>query len=219
MLRPYYVKVYQSNRGLWSRTNDGIVPALLLLLGSTAIGLAVPPITVIFGQPGLLVYVLALLAAGMLCLQQALVPTRQDNRRAWLGITAGMLCWSVVAGMAALGVPILPNLAGVLLLVMVSLIFTLLWKTSLPLGARFFGLAFLLHWGAQVFVSVLAWLAAFSPVFALGLRITGALAVFAALLVASWILAHSRGRVQRAGGALALWFLAGLALSVFQLVW
>jgi hypothetical protein len=214
MLWRYIMKLYQNNRGLWSRLVDGVFSALLLLLGSITILLVIPPIAVRFGRPGLLVYMIGLLAIAMYALQQALIPLHPDTRRAWFGIAGGMLAWSVAVVNNSLGVPIFPNQAGIVLLIMVSLIVALLWK-SVPLGARFFSLAFLLNWVESIFLNLQPWLASFSPIFALLLRLVGVLALAGALMVAGWILLRSRGRIQRVSGALALYFLVSLFISIF----
>ena len=215
MLRQYYAKIYQNNRGWWSRMKDGVISAALLLLGSMTILLIIPPIAVRFGQPGLLVYVLGLLAVAMYSLQQALIPLYADTTRAWFGIVGGMLAWSVAIVNNALGVPIFPSLAGIVLLLMVAMIVALLWKNVLPLGARFFSLTFLLCWVENVFLSVQPWLASYSPIFALLLRMVGVLALAGAALVSGWVILRSRGRIQRVSGALALWFLVSLFLATF----
>jgi hypothetical protein len=195
---------------------DGIFSAALLLLASITILLVIRPIAVAFEQPGLLIYMLALLAVSMYSLQQALLPVYTDTARAWYGIVGGMLSWSVARVSSEMGVPILPNPAGIVLLIMVVLIVALLWKSALPLGGRFFSLTFLLNWAANVFLSVQGWLAQISPIFALSLRLVGVLAAAGAVLIAGWILFRSRGRMQRVSGALALWFLTNLVLSIFS---
>lgn len=215
MLRQYYMKLYQNNRGLWSRMTDGIFSAALLLLVSITILLVIPPIEVLFGRPGLLIYMVCLLAVAMYALQQALIPLHTDTIRAWYGIAGGLLAWSVVVVNSALGVSILPNLGTIVFLVMVAMIVMLLWKNVLPLGARFFSLTFLISWAEGVFLSIQPWLASFSPIFALLLRLMGVLALAGAVFVSIWIILRSRGRIQRVSGALALWFLFSLFLSIF----
>jgi hypothetical protein len=152
----------------------------------------------------------------MFSLQQALVPGRLDITRAWYGIAGGFLAWSVAEVCIYLGVPLMPNLAGLVPLIMVVLIVTLLWRTVLPVGARFFSLTLLLNWIEHVFMQIGKLLATFSPIFELAYRATAYLAIFAVLLVLGWIVFQSRRRLQRISGALAIWFLVSLALYVFR---
>ncbi len=200
----------------WSKLTDGILASAVLILIWMTVALVIRPISVAFGPPGLLIYVLGLLAAAMFALQQALVPGRMDATRAWYGTVGGFLAWSVVEVTSYLGVPVLPNLAGLLLLIMVALIVGLLWKTVLPVGVRFFSLTLILNWAEYALMKIEGTLATFSPIFRLAYQATGFLAILAALLTLGWILFQSRRRMQRVRGALAVWFLLSLALYVFR---
>lgn len=205
----------QNNREWWSKLMDGVLASIALILLWLTIVLSVRPIEVMFGPPGLLVYVLVLLAVSMFSLQESLVSRHSDTTRSWYGIIGGFLAWLVVEVMNHLGVPLLPNLAGIILLLMVSMIVGLLWRNILPLGVRFFSLTFLLNWTEYIFMHVQGMLAHFSPIFTLTYRATGFLAIFFVILVLGWILFQSRRRIQRVSGSLTIWFLASLALYVF----
>ncbi len=215
MDQPANTKPAPKNPDMWSKMTDGIMTSATLILIWLVVVIAIRPIQLFFGPPGLLVYVLGLLAVAMFALQQALVTGRAETLRAWYGITAGFLCWSVVQVCGYLGVPILPNLAGVVLLIMAVLIAALLWRT-LPLGARFFGLTLLLNWSEYVFMRFQVVLASFSPIFKLTYRATGFVAIALGILVIVWILFKSRRRIHRVNAALMIWFLVSLAVYVFN---
>jgi len=200
----------------WSKLTDGLLAATILILLWLMIALAIRPIAVAFGPPGLLIFVLGLLAVAMFSLQQALVPGRLDTTRAWYGIAGGFLAWAVAEVCIYLGVPLMPNLAGLLPLIMVILIVTLLWRPVLPVGARFFALTFILNWSEHAFIRIEEMLAAYSPIFELTYKAIAYLALLAVLLVLSWIVFRTRRRIQRISGALAIWFLISLALYVFR---
>ncbi len=200
----------------WSRLIDGILASAILVLTWLTIALSVRPISVIFGPPGLLVYVLGLLAVAMYALQHALTPRRSVTARAWFGITGGFLAWSVVEVSGYLGVPVTPRLAGLVLLIMAALIVGLLWRTVLPVGARFFSLMFLLNWTEHALMHFQETLAGFSPIFKLTYRATAYLALIGAVLVLAWILFQSRRRIDRISAALTVWFLVSLAIYVFR---
>jgi hypothetical protein len=199
-----------------SKLTDGVLAAAVLILIWMTVALAIRPISMAFGPPGLLVYDLGLLAVAMFALQQALVPGRIDAVRAWYGITSGLLAWAVVEVTGYLGVPVMPGMAVVILLIMAGLIVWLMWKTVLPAGARFFSLTLLLNWAEHLLMETEETLAVFSPVFHLVCRATGFLAILLAVLALGWILFQSRRRIQRISAALAIWFLFSLALYVFR---
>lgn len=205
------------NQGEWqSKLTDGVLLSVILILLWLTFSLTLRPLHILLGMPGLLVFVLGLMAVSMYTLQQAIVSRRLDAYRAWLGITGGFLCWLVVLITGQMGVPIFPNLASVLLLVMVGLIVAILWRSVLPLGVRFFFLTFLMNWAGYLFAGVQEQLSSLSPVFTLAQFVLGGLFAFAALVVLGWILFQTRRRLQRVSGGLALWFLISMLIYSFQ---
>lgn len=203
------------SRDGWSKLTDGLLAAVILYLLWLFVVLAIRPIEQRFGQPGLLVYTLGLLAVAMYALQQAIFQRHSETTRAWYGIASGSLAWSVMEVSTFLGAPILANAGGVILMIMVSLIFTLLWRSALPLGMKFFGVTLLMNWAEYILMQVQAWLSSLSPIFALSYRITGYLALFGIVLAIGYIFSYSRRRLQRISAALLVWFFASLALYVF----
>ena len=203
------------SRDGWSKLTDGLLAAVILYLLWLFVVLAIRPIEQRFGQPGLLVYTLGLLAVAMYALQQAIFQRHSETTRAWYGIASGSLAWSVMEVSTFLGAPILANAGGVILMIMVSLIFTLLWRSALPLGMKFFGVTLLMNWAEYILMQVQSWLSSLSPIFALSYRITGYLALFGIVLAIGYIFSYSRRRLQRVCAALLVWFFASLALYVF----
>lgn len=216
MLSQWNLKTILNNHDWRSKLTDGVLAAAVLFLLWLVVALAAHPIRVIFGLPGMLVYALGLMAVALFSFQQSLVGGRPDNVRAWYGIAGGLLIWSMIEVSGDLGLPVIPSPSGVIILIMVSLIVGLLWRNFLPVGARFFSLTILLNWAELLFMSTQEWLASFSPVFTLTYRATGYLAILAAFLTLGWILFHTRRRIQRVSGALAIWFMISLALYVFR---
>jgi hypothetical protein len=208
-------KLLENNHEWWSKIADGLAAAGLITLLWFTVTLVIRPIQNQLGQPGLLVYGLGLLAISMFSLQQSLVPRRGETSRAWFGIAGGLLAWSVARVTAEMGVPILPSLAGVIQLMMAGLIVFLLWRSVLPLGARFFSLTFLLSWSAYIFLAIHTYLAQLAPFFAVLLRVLGVAAGFLTLLLVAWILFQTRRRIQRISGALAVWFLITVMVEIF----
>jgi hypothetical protein len=151
----------------------------------------------------------------MYSLQHSIFQHHSETIRAWHGIAGGTLAWSVVEVTTFLGAPALVNAGSIILIIMVSLIFMLLWRSSLAMGMRFFGLTLLMNWAEYLLMQMQANLSVLSPIFALVFRLTGYLALFGIVLAIGYILSYSQRRIQRVSAALAIWFFASLALYVF----
>jgi len=214
-MRAEYNPLSKISRDWRSKLVDGVFVAVALCLTWLTVTLTVRPVALYFGRPGLLIYVLGLLAASMYALQQSLAAGRPDTIRVWYGTAGGFLAWTVISVSSYLGLPV-SHPANVILIMMVSLIVAMLWRPVLPLGVRFFSLTMLLNWAGSMIVSAQETLSGFSPFFTLMYRATGYLAVILVVLALGWILFVSRRRIQRISGALAIWFLVSLALYVFR---
>lgn len=207
-------KFPEISREWHSKLVEGVLAAIVLCLMWFIVALSIGPVEGAFGKPGLLVYVLGVMAVSLFALQQALAHRHSEPVRAWFGTAGGFLAWVVVLICAHFGLPVEKS-AGLILMMMVSLIVLLLWRV-LPVGPRFFGLAFLLNWFSRILMYAGEVLAKFSPVFDLLYRATGYLAMLFGTLGLGWILFFSKRRIERIAGALGLWFLVSLALYVFQ---
>lgn len=216
MLQQISARLARNNYEGWSKISDGILAVAALTLLWMIIPLAAQPVKNLLGLPGLLIDALGLLAISMLCLQQSIVSRHSDATRAWFGSVGGFLAWGVVAVSSYLGVPVLPSLASIILLVMVALIVILLWRNILPVGVRFFSIALLFNWTGQIFIIIQESLAKHSPIFALSFRATAVVAAIGAVAGIAWILFRSRRRVQSVSGALGVWFLVSLVIYVIQ---
>jgi hypothetical protein len=204
-----------NNGDWWSKLTDGILLALILLLVWMTVFLTIRPINAMFGPPGLLLYVLALMAVSVYTLQQSIISRRPDTQRALFGIAGGFLAWSSVLITSQMGVPIFPNLASLLLLVLMALVVAVLWRSVLPQGVRFFFLTFLMNWVGYIYAGVQEWAVPISPIFALARPVLGVLFCLAILYVLGWILFQSRRRLHRVSGGLILWFLISLVIYAF----
>lgn len=212
----WFARLPQKQKEWFSKLTDGVLAAVTLVLLWLTILLGLRPISLQYGPPGLLVFVVGLLAVSMYAFQQALSVRHGETVRAWYGMAGGFLAWSVIETVTYLGVPVLPNLASVVIFIMVVLIVAILWRYGLPVGARFFAATFLLNWVGLVFMHFHAVLAELSLVFSLTYRATGYLAIIGLVFVLFWILFQSRRRVHRLTGALVIWFLVSLALYTFR---
>jgi len=202
------------SRDLRSKLIDGVLSAIILCFTWLTVSLSISPVETTFGAPGLLIYVLGLMAISLYALQQALVNRRSEPTRAWFGMAGGFLAWAVVSICAYFGLPVVKS-ASLILIMMLSLILILLWRV-LPIGPRFFGLAFVLNWLISILMHGGKLLTMFSPVFTLLFRATGYISILFIFLVLGWILFVTHRRIERVIGALSLWFLVSLALYVFR---
>lgn len=216
MQQEWVARLPQKQRDWFSKLTDGVLASIILVLLWLTILLGLRPISLRYGPPGLLVFVIGLLAVSMYAFQQSLSKRHGETVRAWYGMAGGFLAWSVVETVAYLGVPVLPNMAGVVIFILVALIVAIMWRYGLPVGAKFFAASFLLNWVGLVFMHLQGTLAMLSPVFSLTYRATGYLAIIGAVFVLVWILFQSRRRVHRLTGALTIWFLVSLALYTFR---
>jgi hypothetical protein len=212
MLQQIKGKLAQNNGDWWSKLTDGVLLAVILLLLWMTISLTIRPINAMFGAPGLLLFVLGLMAVSMYTLQQSIISRQPDTHRAWFGIAGGFLAWSVVLITSQMGVPIFPNLASMLLLVLMALVVAILWRSVLPQGVRFFFLTFLMNWVGYIYAGVQEWILPISPVFTPVRLVIGALFSLAILYVLGWIFFRSRRRLHRISGGLMLWFLISMVI-------
>jgi hypothetical protein len=201
---------------LRSKLLDGLLPALVLYLLLMLILFGLGPIAGHFGGPGLLVYILGLLAIAMFSLQRALSAGLSETTRAWYGMAAGVLAWAVVEISQMLEPASETGLRSGILLILAALTGVLLWRHGLPLGGRFFWFAFTVNWASRVFLSYLNAAAGWSDALMLFSRGLGfaAAAGTAGLLV--WLFAASTRRVQRIWASLAIVMLTVFAVIIFN---
>ncbi len=202
-------------RDLRSKLIDGLLPtAVFYLLAMLAI-MPAPLIARFWGGPGLLLYLLGLLAVAMYSLQRALVNRFSEATRAWYGMAGGLLAWSVVELAGSLENRPLYGPTPVILLIMTALITVLLWRPYLPVGARFFLAASLAGGVRQLTIHFIQTLSGWSPALQVLYLGTGIAAAGAGLLVLAWIFVFSEWQIQRMWGALAA---ALLALTAFAIL-
>jgi hypothetical protein len=197
-----------------SKLVDGVLSAFVLCLTWLVVALSIGPVEVIFGTPGLLIYVLGLMAIAVYSLQQSMNNHHAEPTRAWYGAAGGFLAWSVVSVSAHFGLPVQKS-SGLILIIMAGLIVAELWRV-LPVGPRFFCVALLLNWLGSICMHIGGVLSRYSPIFTLLYRATGYIAILLALLGIGWVLFLTRRRIERISAALVIWFLVSLALYVFR---
>lgn len=206
---------FDFGNNLKSRIIDGILPAVILILTWLLVVLTIHPIQQALGQPGLMIYTLGLLAIAMFALQHAVLEKHSHILRAWYGIASGFLGWAVTEVSISLNAPIFAAPGGVILIIMVALVFYILWKNGLPVGARFFVTVFLMNWFVHLFVDLQEFFSSESALFTLTYRATGYFSILGMVAILVYILFHSRRRIERICASVGVWFLFSLAVYVF----
>ena len=200
---------------LRSKVYDGLLPGLLLFLLLVVSLLLVSPIEYTTGKPGVMVYVLALLAVSIMCLERSINSQASDASRAMNGMASGALAWIVVELSNYIGSFAIESVTGGLIFIMVVLITATIWRRGLPMGIQYFSGTFVLLWGGYLVVAAKntfsAWWADESTI----LATIGWVFILLAAVAAVLILVKSRNRLERLWGSLLIAFFMILALNTF----
>lgn len=207
--------ILKIRRDLASKLIDGIGAAVVLLLLFGLLTFLQKPVNQVIGRPGLLAYVIVILAASIFCLERAVHAHLSGVRQAWNGMLSGLLAWLVVRFTFELGGQAVSGLSATLIFLMTGLITATLWRQVLPVGARFFFFTFLLNWfiwlltsGVRVWFVQLAYL---GEIF----RVIGYLCLAGAVITTGWMFYYSERRMQRLWFGLWTWFFCQLMVMVF----
>jgi hypothetical protein len=187
---------------LRSKLVDGVLPGVALYLLVMMLAMAAGPIRAIVGGLGSLLLAVSLLAVGMFSLNRALASSLAEPTRAWYGMAAGTLVWSVASMMLTMDGITVYGLSSVILLIMGGLVAAQLWRENLSTGGRFFMVTFLLQWGAAVLANYLNWMADQIALQDWVQRSWGWVVLAAAVMVFGWMMVRSETRLQRSGAAL-----------------
>lgn len=187
---------------LRSKLVDGVLPGVALYLLVMMLAMAAGPIRAIVGGLGSLLLAVSLLAVGMFSLNRALASSLAEPTRAWYGMAAGTLVWSVASMMLAMDNISGYGLSSVILLIMGGLVVAQLWRENLSTGGRFFAVSLLLQWGAAVLANYLNWIADRIALHDWVQQSWGWVVLVAAVMVFGWMMVRSETRLQRSGAAL-----------------
>lgn len=198
-----------------SKISDGIGTAFYMLVLYFSTRLVYPFVETTFGKPGVFVYILILLAAGIIMLARALLTGRQDAQLADAGLTAGVLLWQVTQFSNLLGGSGLFGQSGWLFWLMAVLITTVLWRKVLPIGLRFFMLVYLLLWVGLLYANSLVLITGWPPALIVAYHAVRGAALTGVLVFLWWIVYRSVNVVQRKVCAVGLAFCVLLGLLNF----
>lgn len=201
---------------LRSKVVDGVMASAILFVLVILLALLVNPIRALFGQPGLLVYILILLAAAALCLEQSVLTRYPETTRAWYGMAGGTLAWTVIRLNNSLDNLSLTSNAAVLTLILLGVVVATLWRRILPLGVRYFSAVILLNWVGRLFLDVQTLFAQWLPFFRVSSSLSGVVALAGVIGSLIYIFFHSERRLERLGAALLAAFFMLLAVEALR---
>lgn len=198
-----------------SKINDGLTPAFVLILLTVMYDLIAIPVERAFELHGLLIFILLLLTLGAVALDRCIDSRYTQTERVFHGMLAGMFFWFTASAASLLGLPDVQPQANVIYMLLAAMVAVALWRTVLPIGAKFFALVFLFNWIGRFLIS--RQLSLFqSWDFLTGFRWTyGWIALAAAALLLAWLFFASRRQAQRSWAALGIWFFVMTAASLF----
>jgi hypothetical protein len=150
-----------------AKISDGFLSAIKLILTYFLTKLLLIPIEHFLGLPGVIIYVLILLAFAAFDLQRSLMVGFSDQKRAWKGMAAGLLFWQAFAITAGVGsFPFFEQL-GILFWVMLVLFTAILWRKILPIGGRMALLVFITCWMGVIYLTGFSYITGWPPFFTL----------------------------------------------------
>ncbi len=198
-----------------SKISDGFGTAFFILVLYLSTRFVYPFVESTFAKPGVFIYILILLAAGIFMLARALLAGRQEAQWADAGLSAGVLLWQVTQFSNLLGNSGLFGQSGWLFWLMAILITTVLWRKVIPVGLRFFILVYLLLWAGLLYTNTLPLITGWPPVFIVSYHAVQALALAGVLVFLWWIVFRTSTAVERKVCALGLAFCVMLGASLF----
>jgi hypothetical protein len=198
-----------------SKVNDGLAPAIVLILLSVLYELIAIPVEHAFKLHGLLIFILLILTIGAIALDRSIQTRYSQTERVFHGMLAGMFFWFTASAAAHLQPAESTAQANVIYMLMAAMIVIALWRTVLPIGAKFFSLVFLLNWvGRFIMARQLVMFRTWN--FLAGVQSTYAwIALISAGLLILWLFLGSRRQVQRSWAAVGIWFCGMEAISLF----
>ncbi len=198
-----------------SKLLDGIVTAAGLYFVAMTITLLVFPIRAALGRPGLLIYTLILMAISVFCVERSIQMRIYEPVRAHYGMFAGLIGWTSISLSNDLGIPSISSVTGILVMILFTLTITRLWKRSLPLGGRFYAIAMMLAWVAELIIDTRPEIIRIYPFLDRIYPFCGFAALLGCILTVFWIFTQTYKRLDRLSAAPILAFFAVIAANLF----
>lgn len=193
---------------------DGTLPALTLLSLTLMIDLLIYPIQAAARVEGLFVYFFIILALGIYSLDRCTAPRKSEPTRALWGMAAGLFLWHAIWLIQLFADFDFETPGPLLILLVVTMVGLTLWRPVLPLGVKFFLLAFLASWYNRILVIQILDLSASGMVPPGIFYLVGFLALVIALVCIGYLVHKAEFQIQRYWAALVLWQVSLIGLSV-----
>jgi hypothetical protein len=199
-----------------SKLVDGLLAGGVLILLELVLILLIRPIQLIFSRPGMLVFTVSILAMSGFCLEQSLSDRYSDWTRAWWGVIGGVFAWVTIELSVWLGNQILTGETGILMLMLVLLLVSVLWRRIALLGMRYFFILVLMGWIGHVVLKGIAFLAKFEPFFGIVLNICGYVSIVVLIGALLYNFFRTQNRLERLNSAIIIWFMVTIMIDVFR---
>jgi hypothetical protein len=199
---------------LRSKLTDGLLAAFFLLLLTVVVDIFVRPINQQFGNPGLLIYTLAILALSILTLDRSLNTRLPEMTRGWYGLAGGILAWAVAVFSTKMANADVLGDANIIIFILLALVVATLWRRVLPIGSKFFSLAILFSWFGQYFQTKIAIIDQFFPSLAGSFNWESYVAILAVIGTFFWLFFYSDRRLKRLWAALWIWFFLAVLIYI-----
>ncbi len=198
-----------------SKVNDGLIPAVVLILLTLLYNLIEIPVVNAFELHGLLIFLLLIITLGAIALDRSIQTRYSQSERVIQGMLAGMFFWFSAKSAAHLQPAGSAMQTNVIYMLLAAMIVVALWRTVLPAGAKAFALVFLMNWVGRFIVTrqlvmfqnwnfpaevqwIFAWIA-----------------LITMFLLVLWLFFGSRRQSQRSWAAVGIWFCGMEAISLF----
>jgi hypothetical protein len=204
----------QATQDLPGKLTDGFATALVLLLITLTLILMMNPVGLAYGNSGLFIYAIMLLAGVILCLERSIFAQMDQVTCARFGLAGGILGWMMITISSALGGVPIASITSLMILFLFGMVVFMLWR-NLPLGVKFFLATLLLGALGHLLLNSVDKLAVWMPGWDMTL-IAGYLYTLGAFLAMVRLFLFKGRSIDRTWAALALWFFLTMALSAFQ---
>jgi len=201
-------------KDLTTRLSDGLIPALLLLALTLMMDMLIQPIHTTANREGLLIYLSLVLAMGVFALEKSTHSRGTESARAIAGMVAGQFFWHSLYIIQLLGGINLDAQGTLLILVLITLVGTTLWKPVLPLGVKFFLMTFMASWVNRFFINHSVEQSAGIDLYAGLFYATGFFALVGLVFAIAYLILRAEFKVQRLWAALGIWQAALVTLIV-----
>ncbi len=204
----------QATQDLPAKFADGFVTALILLLITLTLILMVNPVEQAYGNTGLFLYAITLLAGVILCLERSVFGQKSEMVSARFGLVGGIMAWMMIIISSSLGGIPITSITSLMIMFLVGMVVFMLWR-NLPLGVKLFLVMLLLGVLGHLLLNSADGLSVWMPGSNVS-RISGYIYVLGGFLSMVRMFLFKGRKVDRIWAALALWFFLTMALSAFQ---